>query len=119
MAMLDVGEVGGVAASVVRMAIGAARASVSSALTFGHAYAVNVKIRNVFGQALALFGGSCKTGHSNANTRRQAILRTVIGPPSLERSNSSFCFADRSRQRWAALSGCSLRLDWNPGKVLL
>ena len=87
--MLDVGEVGGIAASVVRMTVGAARASVRRALTFGHADAVYVKLRNVFGHALALVSstreaGNCKREHEKTSNSQNRHIS-----PSEGRSNST------------------------------
>jgi hypothetical protein len=56
--MLDVSEVGRIATAVVRMAVGATGAGVSSALTLSHADAVHVEIRNVFGRGLGLVSGN-------------------------------------------------------------
>jgi hypothetical protein len=61
-ALLDVGKVGGIAAAVIRMAIRAARTGECSALAFGHADTVHVKIGDLFGHALGFIGGDGQAG---------------------------------------------------------
>jgi hypothetical protein len=55
-ARLDVREIGGIAASVVGMPVGAAWAGIGGALALGHADAVYVEVGNVFGSGFGLVG---------------------------------------------------------------
>jgi len=69
-APLDIGKVRGVATAMVGMAIRATRTGVSSALAFGHADSVHVKIGNLFGYALGLIGGYDEAGkHERENEK--------------------------------------------------
>lgn len=92
-AMLNVGEISGVAAAMIRMTIGAARAAIGGALALGEADALHIKIWDLLGgglrSCLCFVGRTRQSATYNRKyegdlqfvTPSYVLLRICLGPP--------------------------------------